>query len=120
MVTLYVYVDGFDLTGLETDLVERFTEFVAAWNISTARVVNDRRQSSVGLREGDLPEWNLGLNFTVNRLPRQKIQELVRFLGDLAKETGRNFVIGSGGEEWFSVGPEPRGNVVELLAEQIG
>ena len=55
MVTLYVYVDGFDLTGLETDLVERFTEFVAAWNISTARVVNDRRQSSVGLREGDLP-----------------------------------------------------------------
>jgi hypothetical protein len=120
MITLYVYVDGYDLAELETDLVKRFADFVAAWNISTARVVNIRRQPSADLQEGDLPEWNLGLNFTVDRLPREKIQELVRFLSGLARETGRDFVIGSGGEDWFSIGSEPRGNVVEQLAEQIG
>ena len=120
MITLYAYVDGSDLADLEAGLVKRFTEFVAEWNIPTARVVNVRRQPSAGLREGDLPDWNLGLNFTVERLPRHKIQELVRFLSRLAKETGRDFAIGSGGEDWFSLGPEPRGNVVEQLAEQIG
>lgn len=120
MITLYVYINDCDLVGLETDLAKRFTEFVASWNISTAHFVNVKREPSADLREGDLPEWNLGLNFTVDCLPRQKIQELVRFLSDLAKETGRDFVIGSGGEDWVSVGPEPRRNVVELLTEQIG
>jgi hypothetical protein len=121
MITLFVYVDGSDLDEIADLLMRRFTDFVQRWDVATARVVNDRRPPSPGLREGDFPDWDLGLNFTIDRLPRAKIEELVTFLSRLARETNREFIIGGpNGEDWFSVQPEPRENIVELLAEQIG
>ena len=119
MLALYVYVDGSDLADIETTLLSRFSEFVAGWGVDTARVVNLKRPPAPDLRDGDLPDWNLGLNFTADRISREKIQELVRFLNNSAKETGREFVIGAGGEDWCAVGPEPQANVVEFLAEQL-
>jgi len=120
VITLHVYVDGSDLADLEARLVDRFSRFVASWGVSTARVVNARHDPSADLRDGDLPDWDLGLNFTVDRLARDKIADLVRFVSDLARETGRDFAVGSGGEDWLYIGPAPRGDAVELLAEQIG
>jgi hypothetical protein len=119
MLTLYAYVDGSDLVDFEANLVSRFSRFVAEWDVETAHVVNAKRPPTPNVRDGDLPDWDLGLNFTVDRLSREKIQELVRFLSNLAKETGRDFVVGAGGEDWCAIGSEPRTNVVELLAEQL-
>lgn len=120
MITLFAYVDGYDLAELEADLLQHFNEFVRGWGVSTARVINSRPAPSAHLSEDDLPVWNLGLNFTVDRLPREKIKELVKFLSTLARRTGRTFNIGGpAGEDWFSIGPEPKENVVELLAEQL-
>jgi hypothetical protein len=119
MLTLYVYVDGSDLENIETDLLDRFSAFIAGWGVDTAHIVNVKRPRTADLREGDLPDWNLGLNFTVDRLSRDKIQELVRFLNGSVKETGREFAIGAGGEDWCSVGLEPQANIVEFLAEQL-
>ena len=119
MLSLYVYVDGADLESIETDLLYRFTQFVKEWGVSTASVVNDKHPRTPNLNDEDLPDWNLGLNFTAKRLPREKILDLVRFLSVSAKHTGREFVIGSQGEDWCFVGQEPRGNVVEFLAEQL-
>lgn len=116
---MYVYVDGSDLAGLERALLGRFSAFVAEWGVSTARVVNAKRNAGPDLHVGDLPDWDLGLNFTVDSLPVEKIKQLVRFLSELARETQRDFAIGSGGEDWCSVGPEPRENVVQLLVEQL-
>jgi hypothetical protein len=54
-------------------------------------------------------------------LPRDKIEQLVKFLSGLAHDTGRTFTIGGpNGEDWCYVASEPSENVVELLAEQIG
>jgi hypothetical protein len=119
MLALYAYVEGSDIADIEIDLFSRFSAFVAGWGVGTAHVVNVKRPRSPNLRDGDLPDWDLGLNFTVDHLPREKIQELVRFLSKSAKDTGREFVIGARGEDWCSVGTDPRANVVELLAEQL-
>lgn len=117
--TFFVYVDGSNLEEIESELVKNFSGFVSEWGIDTAQIVNTGPQLSEDLRESDLPEWNLGLNFTIDCLPREKIQDLVRFLSNLARETNRVFVIGCRGEDWFYINAEPQGNLVELLAEQI-
>lgn len=119
MPTLYAYIDGSDLKDVEPNLLNRLAKFVAEWGIDTACVVNVKRPRTPDLGESDLPDWNLGLNFTVDHLAREKIQELVRFLSRSANETGREFVIGAAGEDWCFVGPEPQTNVVALLAEQL-
>ena len=123
--SVFVYVDGYDLAEVEDQLVDRLKEFVSAWGIATARVVNDKLERTPDLGEDDLPAWNLGLNFAIDTLPREKIQELVRFLSTLAKETGREFVIGHWdharrtSSDWCSIGPQPKQDVVEFLAKQF-
>ena len=119
MLTLYVYVDGSDLADVEADLVSRFSAFIAEWGVETARLVNVKPPSASNAQAGDLADWNLGMNFTVDRLPPEKIRQLVGFLSRTARETRREFAIGSGGEDWHLVGPEPRENVVQLLIEQL-
>jgi hypothetical protein len=125
VLSLFVYVDGYDLAEVEDQLVDRLKEFVIDWGISTARVVNDKLERTPDLSEDDLPVWNMGLNFAVDKLPRDKIQELVRFLSTLAKETGREFVIGHWdharriSSDWCSIGPQPKQDTVEFLAKQI-
>ncbi len=119
MPALYVYVDGSDLAEVETNLMQRFTQFSRDWGVPTVRVVNDKYPHTDDLKEDDLPQWNLGLNFDVEQLPREKIESLVLFLQMAAKETQREFAIGVKGEDWCFVGQESPQNSVEFLAEQL-
>jgi hypothetical protein len=41
-----------------------------------------------------LPDWNLGLNFSISALSEIIAIDLVSFLADLSRQTGREFVIG--------------------------
>ncbi|PHN25161.1 hypothetical protein AO242_12840 [Pseudomonas sp. ICMP 561] len=42
----------------------------------------------------DLPDWNLGLNFSTSTLSEAVANELVSFLIRLSQQTDREFVIG--------------------------
>ncbi len=91
---LYVYVNGFDLADVEGKLLKAFNEFLRIWNVQSARVINDKYERTPDLRPEDLPTWNLGLNLEFDSLPEHKLEELICFLAKLARETGREFVIG--------------------------
>jgi hypothetical protein len=118
-------VDGSDLTAVERHLLAHLDHFARDWQVPTARVINDKAERTPDLPPDHLPEWNLGLNLEVDSLSREKIEELVRFLSTLARETGRDFVIGYWdpanriSEDWCFIGAEPKQDVVEFLCEQI-
>ena len=110
MLTVYVYVDGSDLDEVSYRLVEAFTNFLHTWGISSARLVNDKFPRTADLRNDDLPEWNLGLNFEAERLSPTEFDQLLSFLFQTAAATQRDFVIGGCGptsrfsEDWAFVG----------------
>lgn len=72
--------------------------------------MNDKFPRTVDLRDGDLPDWNLGLNFEVELLSPTKFDQLILFLCQTAAETQREFVVGGCGpkaqsaEDWGFIG----------------
>jgi hypothetical protein len=106
MLKVYVYVDGSDLDEVSSQLVDAFTNFLSTWGISSAGLVNDKFPRTADLRDGDLPDWNLGLNFEAERLSPTEFDQLISFLSRTAGETQREFVIGGYGpgsqfaEDW--------------------
>lgn len=94
MLKVFAYVDGSDLDEVSSQLVEVFTNFLDTWGVSSARLVNDKFPRTADLRDDDLPEWNLGLNFDAERLSPIEFDQLISFLSRTAAETPREFVIG--------------------------
>lgn len=103
MLKVFAYVDGSDLDEVSSQLVEAFTNFLDTWGVSSARLVNDKFPGTADLRDVDLPEWNLGLNFDAERLSPIfdaerlspiEFDQLISFLSRMAAETQREFVIG--------------------------
>jgi hypothetical protein len=101
--TLYFYVDGSDLHELAPLLRRRFADFLEArtWVASEAWLVDQLHEDTEGLKPGDLPDWDLGLNLRFAAPPEARPAEwfvdvaaVVAFLRTLSKETGRSFVLG--------------------------
>lgn len=110
MPKVFAYVDGSDLDEVSSQLVEAFRNFLNTWGVASARLVNDKFPRTADLRDDDLPEWNLGLNFEAERLSSTEFDQLISFLSHTAAETQREFVIGGYGpqsqfaEDWGFIG----------------
>ena len=99
--TLYAYVDGADLLEIETALEEKLDYLVARmpWQYEVPRVVN-QRGAVIGLRDGDLPLWDLGLNYDLPDVGQEPdgwfsdVERIACIAGELYSLFGRGFVIG--------------------------
>jgi hypothetical protein len=124
---IHVYVDGFDLEEVESELLRSFQQFAGGWNLGAIAVINDRSERTPDLGPNDLPTWNLGLNLVFEKIPKSAVEELLAFIRALSKRTGREFVIGDWdpvrniSEAWCFVGStEDRSHVEFLLARYSG
>lgn len=93
MLNFYAYVDGADLEECEVVLTQAFSSYAAVSGLD-AKVINDKCERTADLGPEDLPDWNLGLNFSISALSEIIAINLVSFLADLSRQTGREFVIG--------------------------
>ena len=93
MLNFYVYVDGADLEQCEAVLTRAFSEFAAKFGLG-ATVINNKYPRTPDLGPEDLPDWNLGLNFSTPILSEVAATELVSFLTKLSRQTEREFVVG--------------------------
>ena len=102
---LYAYVDGSDLHDIESVLMDRLSSFIdsRSWVCADPKVVNQHGDpSDPSLGPEDLPDWDIGLNFTLPDPGAETpswftdIEETARFLGRLHVDTGRDFIIGIG------------------------
>ena len=98
---LLAYVDGSDLDGIADRLQSRFDDFASgrAWRAAEVSVVNMRQPRNPNDSPEDLPQWDLGLNFTLpdrdqnDESWRDDVHATVDFLSMLNEEFGRDFVI---------------------------
>ena len=122
MLTAYVYADGSDLDEVSGQLIRQFCSFVETWGLPSASVVNDRLPRTAELRENDLPEWHIGLNFEAEFLSPGEFKGLIDFLSETAVKTGREFVIGGHvapsrfAEDWGYIGEEVDEPTLQALA----
>lgn len=124
MLSIYAYIDGSDLQEVEDLLLKELTVFLKNWDIESARVVNKRFLRTADLAPEDFPDWNLGLNFEMESMSRDKVEALVEGLARIAVVTDREFVIGTSyengvNEDWCFVGPEVKPDTIEFLVEQF-
>ncbi|UUZ48582.1 hypothetical protein LP420_38750 [Massilia sp. B-10] len=125
MLKVYVYVDGSDLEEVSSQLVDAFTNFLPTWGISSAAFVNDKFDRTADLRNGDMPDWNLGLSFEAERLPPTEFDQLISFLSRAAAETQREFVIGGYGpgaqfaEDWEFIGTHVESPELQFLRDLL-
>src|SRR5687768_4539765 len=99
---LFACVDGGDLTDVAALVESACEEFVRDhnWSYAVPTVVNRRVAEDPSLRDDDCRDWDVGLNL---QLPDKgaepsgwfdMVEAIATFLGDLARSTGREFVIG--------------------------
>ena len=102
--TIYFYIDGSDLHELAPLLRRRFADFLDArtWVADEAWFVDELHDDAEGLRPGELPDWDLGLNLRFVAPPEARpagwfedVAAIVAFLRTLSAETGRSFVLGA-------------------------
>ena len=89
---IYIYVDGSDLDDVADLLLKRFAEI--ARTLPQARVVDDRFERTPDMDPDDFPDWNLGLNFDLDRASISLVPGLLESVRSLAKESDRDFVVG--------------------------
>ena len=94
MLNFYVYVDGSDLDECAASLTHAFSKFVASSNLGIATLVSTQHPRTPDLQPEDVPQWDLGINFSIPMLSEAGATSLVAFLIELSQQTGREFVIG--------------------------
>jgi len=123
MLRVYAYVDGNDLDEIDEQMTEVFANFLPNWSVSSTRLINDKSPRTPDLRDDDLPDWNLGLNFAVERLTLTEFDQLISFLSRTAVETQREFVIGGYepssqfAEEWGFIGTHVEPSKLQFLRD---
>ncbi|MGJ7498620.1 hypothetical protein ACSFA8_26685 [Variovorax sp. RT4R15] len=99
--TLFAYVDGADLHAVAASLEECLNTFAQEgdWRATAPMVVNQQGALD-GLRAGDLPSWDLGLNLSLPDVGREPerwfvdVERIALFLGRLHGQFERDFIIG--------------------------
>ena len=100
--TLYAYVDGSDLSDCVDSIESALDKFVNdnLWRSAQPTVVNQRHPRDETYQPDDLPDWDLGLNFGVPAAGTESqdwledFEAIVVYLGTLATQTKREFVVG--------------------------
>ncbi|MDH4446548.1 MAG: hypothetical protein QE488_02835 [Acidovorax sp.] len=99
--TLYAYVEDSDLEEIAAAVMAGLVDFVdkTQW-MGAAPVVVNQRHSAEGLREGDLPLWDLGLNVALPEVGHEcdgwfgDVEIIALFLARLREQFHRDFVLG--------------------------
>jgi hypothetical protein len=119
---LYFYVDGSDLHEVAPLLRQRLSDFLESrtWVSGEAWLVDQVHEGAEGLKPGDLPDWDLGLNLQLRMPPESRpahwfddVSAIVTLLHALSVETERSFVVGgscddaSQVEDFFAVDERP-------------
>ncbi len=118
---LYVDINGSDLDEVEASLLKAFENFLRTWGVQDAQVINDKSERTPDLRPEDLADWHLGLSADFDSLSKHQLEVLICFLAKLARQTGREFVIGCWNsetqiaEDWLFVGENSDQEVSEFL-----
>ena len=96
---LAAYVDGSDLDAVAPVLRAAFTRYASSssWLLGPVVVVDQRRPPDPAFPDA-LPDWDLGVNLGLDKLPQTPgwfvgVESLVGLLRQLAQETGRDFVL---------------------------
>jgi hypothetical protein len=116
--TLYIYVDGSDLDEVAPDLRYRIEAFVAPYG-GRVRVVDQRKEEEPG--PGDLPDWDLGVNFELDALTDSEKKDLLLFFQSLSAEFRREFVLGGAlphgqGDDFLTItAGDPLDSAIHLL-----
>lgn len=89
--TFYIYSDGADIEGIAPAMREKIESFVAPHGDRV--LVVDQREKRVA-HEGDLPDWEFGVNFRSDALSEEEKKDLLFFFQTLGADFGRSFVVG--------------------------
>ena len=86
----------------------RIESFIAPYG-SRVRVVDQREEEKPN--SGDLPDWDLGVNFEFDALSDVEKKDIALFFQSLSSEFGRDFVVG---------GVLPNGQADDFIAISAG
>ena len=92
--TIYLYVDGADLDGVDAELAAAFAGFIADWPGPAIMLVDEGSPPAPDAGEDDLPDRHLGMNIDAGVLSAAELDRLLAFAAGLAGRTGREFVLG--------------------------
>lgn len=88
---IYIYADGSDLHDTWQQMKERILGFS---NNQKVRFIDDRLPRDDSMEEDDLPDWNFGINFDLNDLSDEELNEWFFFFQNLGSSFGRDFAVG--------------------------
>src|SRR5688572_8412106 len=91
---LYAYAASSDLADVELLLVGEFKKFAASWGIESVRLRNVKAPLTYA-KEGELPDWNLGLSVEAEKIDLPLLELLVSFLSVAASKSEKQFVVGT-------------------------
>jgi len=94
----YIYVDGYDLDDIATELRMHIDTFALRFH-GRLRIVDRREDASE--TSADLPVWELGVNFDFGELVAKEKVELLAFFQGLSDRFGRDFVVGANLDPWL-------------------
>lgn len=92
--TIYVHVDGSDLSEYESELMSAFGRLNEDWQQIGAVLVNEKHPKDPSMLPSDMPDWYIGINVSASFFGRFHIDRLLPFLQDLAAATDLEFVVG--------------------------
>jgi len=105
--TLYAYVDGSDIDNHEDSIVISIKNFLSSrkWICRNPILINQKHTNDPTLGPNDIPDWDLGINLDLPEIGEEPngwfsdISAVAIFLGELHKQTNRDFIIGIGNTE---------------------
>jgi len=89
--TFYIYLDGADIEEIAPAMREKIEAFVGAYG-DRVLVVDQREEKAK--EDGDLPDWEFGVNFESDALSDSEKRDLLFFFQTLGSDFGRGFVVG--------------------------
>jgi len=88
---IFIYIDGSDLEKIDQDISKEINDWLSSEKLN-GRLVNIPHSKTSDLKEDDYPDWDLGVNFNIDILP--KLSKIMDDLYTLGCKYNRDFVIG--------------------------
>ena len=90
---IYIYADGSDLWDVVNTIKSRITEYTRN-DDNRIKLIDDRYEKTADMHEDDLPDWNLGVNYTLGALTTNETFELMQLFQKISVDTERDFAVG--------------------------
>lgn len=88
---IYIYVDGSDLEDIEQSMAKEINDWLFTEKLN-CQLVNNPHERTPDLTDDDYPDWDLGINFSIELLPN--LGAIMNNLYALACAYNRDFVVG--------------------------